>query len=164
MASFSRILSPFSLFLLILAISTQTHLSFSSIDKPLNPTDIHELLLRYGFPAGLLPNNVKSYTLSDDGAFEIELKADCYVMFSELVYYEKKITGKLSYGSVTDVSGIQVKKLFLWLSVSGFKSNQGSGTIVFFVGSLSETFPAEMFRTIPGCRRKGCLGGRTEAM
>lgn len=164
MASFSRALSPFSLFLLILAISTQTHLSFSIRDTPLESTDIHELLPLYGFPKGLLPNNVKSYTLSDDGSFEIELESECYVKFDLLVYYDKKIKGKLSYGSVADVSGIQAKKLFLWVSVTGIKANQGSETIDFYVGILSETLPAQQFQKIPACRRKACLEERTEAM
>lgn len=164
MASFSTILSPFSLFLLILAISTQTHLSFSTRDITLKSTDIHDLLPLYGFPIGLLPNNVKSYILSDDGSFEIELESDCYVKFTDLVYYGRHIKGKLSYGSLTDVSGIQVKKLFAWLPITGIKVNKGSDSIEFAVGFLSETLPADLFHSIPACRRKACLEGKTEAM
>ncbi|XP_022153277.1 uncharacterized protein LOC111020803 [Momordica charantia] len=172
MASFSRTI--FSPFLLILAICTQTHLSISLTDPkiesnrpsfPLKSTaDVHELLPQYGFPKGLLPSNVKSYTLSDDGSFEIELESECYVKFSLLVYYDKKIKGKLSYGSVVDASGIQAKKLFLWVSVTGIKANPAEGTIDFFVGFLSETLSAQQFQKIPGCKRNDCLGERTEAI
>ncbi|XP_023531629.1 uncharacterized protein LOC111793813 [Cucurbita pepo subsp. pepo] len=160
MASLSR----FSLLLLILTITAQTHLASSVRDIALNSTDIHELLPLYGFPKGLLPNNVKSYTLSADGSFEIELESECYVKFDLLVYYDKIVKGKLRYGSVADVSGIEAKKLFLWVSVTGIEANQGSGTIDFYVGVLSETLPAQQFQKIPACTRKACLGERTEAM
>lgn len=164
MASSIKTLTPFSILLVILTISTQTHFSFSIRETPLKSTsDVHEVLSLYGFPKGLLPNNVKSYTLSDDGSFEIELESECYVKFDLLVYYDKKIKGKLSYGSVSDVSGIQAKKLFLWVSVSGIKANQGSGTIDFYVGILSETLPAQQFQKIPACRKRACLGERSEA-
>ncbi|XP_038880736.1 uncharacterized protein LOC120072336 isoform X2 [Benincasa hispida] len=158
MASFSGILSKFSLFLLILAVSTQTHLSFST------STDIHDLLPLYGFPIGLLPNNVQSYTLSDDGSFDIQLQSDCYVKFTDLVYYGRNIKGKLSYGSLTDVSGIQVKKLFAWLPITGIKVSQGSKSIEFAVGFLSENLPVSMFESIPTCRKRASLGERAKAM
>lgn len=164
MASFSRILSPFSLFLLILVISTQTHLSFSARDLLLKSSDIHDLLPLYGFPVGLLPSNVKSYTLSDDGSFVIELDSACYVQFADLVYYGKTIKGKLSYGSLSDVSGIQVKKLFAWLPITGMRVTSDSKSIEFQVGFLSEALPFSMFESIPTCRKKACLEGKTEAV
>ncbi|KGN66577.1 uncharacterized protein LOC101202755 [Cucumis sativus] len=164
MASFSTILSPFSLFLLILLFSTQTHLSFSARDFPLRSSDIHDLLPLYGFPVGLLPDNVNSYTLSDDGTFEIQLQSSCYVHFSDLVYYGKNIKGKLSNRSLSDVSGIEVKKLFAWLPITGIKVTPDSKSIEFAVGFLSEILPVSMFESIPTCRRKACLEGKTEAM
>ncbi|KAI4317502.1 hypothetical protein L6164_025366 [Bauhinia variegata] len=117
--------------------------------------DVHELLPKYGLPKGLLPNNVKSYTLSDDGSFRIFLKSSCYVQFAELVYYDEEVKGKLSYGSITDVSGIQAKKLFLWLPVTAIKADPDTGMIQFFGGAISEKLPAKQFEDIPECNRKG---------
>lgn len=118
--------------------------------------DVHDLLPQYGFPRGILPDNVASYSLSDDGAFEIRLRAPCYVQFDQLVYYDRKISGKLSYGSVSSVSGIQAKKLFVWLPVTSIKSDSGSGMIEFYVGALSEKLPADQFEAIPACKSNAC--------
>ncbi|XP_010032896.2 uncharacterized protein LOC104422305 [Eucalyptus grandis] len=118
--------------------------------------DVHDLLPQYGFPRGILPDNVASYSLSDDGAFEIRLRAPCYVQFDQLVYYDRKISGKLSYGSVSGVSGIQAKKLFVWLPVTSIKSDSGSGMIEFYVGALSEKLPADQFQAIPACKSNAC--------
>ncbi|EOY32340.1 hypothetical protein QUC31_019440 [Theobroma cacao] len=157
--------APISLYLLLLALFCQTHLSFSTtgpaIDhsRPLSisTSDVHDLLPTYGLPKGILPNNVKSYTLSTTGDFTIELESTCYVQFDQLVYYEKKIKGKLSYGAVHDVSGIQAKKLFLWLPVTGIEVDENSGMVQFFVGALSEKLPAKQFEDIPVCKGNAFL-------
>ncbi|KAJ7955402.1 Protein of unknown function, DUF538 [Quillaja saponaria] len=156
-------LMPVTSISLFLAFISLTHVSLSlknpqfNFNHPLNSvTDIHDLLAQYGLPKGLLPNNVKSYSLSDDGDFQIELERPCYVHFDLLVYYDKKIKGKLSYGIVSHVTGIQAQKLFLWLSVTGMKADDNSGMVEFYVGSLSKKLPAKQFEDIPGCKRKGC--------
>ncbi|XP_010257573.1 PREDICTED: uncharacterized protein LOC104597623 [Nelumbo nucifera] len=121
-------------------------------------TGVHDLLPAFGLPKGLLPNAVKSYLLSENGDFHVELQHPCYVHFDELVWYDKKITGKLSYGKVRDVSGIQAKKLFLWVSVTGIQADEASDMITFYVGALSEKLPAKQFETIPECKSKACQG------
>lgn len=131
---------------------------FSSLnlDRPsLAADDIHDLLPHYGFPKGLLPDNVKSYTLSDDGDFTVDLVSPCYVNFSDqIVLYNKKIAGKLSYGSVKDVHGIQAKEAFLWLPITAMESDPSSATVVFSVGFISKTLPVSMFENVPSCSRK----------
>ncbi|KAL1200708.1 hypothetical protein V5N11_015100 [Cardamine amara subsp. amara] len=136
--------------------SSYTTLSSLNLDRPSNAADdIRDVLKRYGFPKGLLPNNVKSYTLSDDGDFTVELASSCYVNFpDQTVYYENRISGKLSYGSVKDVRGIKAKETFLWVSITAMKSDPSSGTIVFSVGFVSKTLPASMFENIPTCSRR----------
>ncbi|KAJ6713458.1 T31J12.3 PROTEIN-RELATED [Salix purpurea] len=75
------------------------------------PPTVFEILQKFGLPSGLLPNTVKSYSLSDDGSFTVYLEKECHVEFDCLVNYEKKITGKLGYGSITNLKGIQVQKV-----------------------------------------------------
>ncbi|KAG6632658.1 hypothetical protein I3843_13G152100 [Carya illinoinensis] len=169
MASPRKLISLISLPLVILVLFSETHLSFSlrnpklntnRLSSPLQPVaDVHDLLPQYGLPKGLLPNNVKSYTLSDDGSFTIELTSPCYVQFDQLVYYNKKVNGKLSYGSVSSVSGIQAKKLFLWVSVTGIQADKDSDSIEFYVGALSEKLPAKQFEDVPVCKSKACTTG-----
>ncbi|CAK7339145.1 unnamed protein product [Dovyalis caffra] len=152
MASFNIL--AISLHLLSVLLLSKTQLSLA-----LTTSDIHDLLSQYGLPRGLLPDNVESYTLqSSDGSFEVSLKTPCYVHFDEVVYYDKEIKGKLSYGSVHDVSGIQAKKLFVWLPVTGIEvSKADAGMVKFFVGPVSEELPAQQFEDVPACKRK--VGG-----
>lgn len=81
------------------------------------------------------------------------------MQFDQLVYYDKKVNGKLSYGSVSSVSGIQAKKLFLWVSVTGMQADKDTDTIEFYVGALSEKLPAKQFENVPVCKSKACTTG-----
>ncbi|GAU32147.1 hypothetical protein TSUD_68180 [Trifolium subterraneum] len=125
-----------------------------------NPTDIHDLLPDYGFPKGILPNNIASYTISPSGYFTLNLQSPCYVRFSgQLVYYDTFVTGTLSFGYVSGVTGIQGKILFVWLPVTGMKVDSSSGMLEFFVGALSKKLPANQFQDVPGCSSKAACKG-----
>ncbi|KAL3850397.1 hypothetical protein ACJIZ3_012279 [Penstemon smallii] len=137
--------------LIFVTLISLTHNSFSA-------TDIHDLLPQYNLPKGILPTNIKSYSLSDtDGSFTVELSAHpCYVKFDgQTVYFDRIIKGKLSYGKVSGVSGIQANKFFIWVSVSGIDVNENNGMIDFHVGALSQELPAKDFETIKTCKSKG---------
>lgn len=141
-----------SLSLIILFITlvfSEARLSFSL--RVIPPTeDVHDLLPRFGFPRGLVPSNVESYSLSEDGEFEVHMDQPCYVQFDDLFYYDKKIKGHLTFGSISDVTGIQARKLFLWVPVTGIDA--ASGYIQFHVGALSETLPADQFENVRVCK------------
>ncbi|KAJ7980553.1 Protein of unknown function, DUF538 [Quillaja saponaria] len=114
---------------------------------------VYDILQRFGLPSGLLPDSVSSYTLSDDGGFVVVLGKPCYVKFDYLVYYEKTITGKLSYGSITDLKGIQVQRLFLWFDVDEIRVDlPPSGHIYFQVGIINKKLDIDQFKTIHSCR------------
>nr|CAD1840369.1 unnamed protein product [Ananas comosus var. bracteatus] len=98
------------------------------------------------------PNTVASYSLSADGDFVVELEAPCYVQFSNLVYYEKTIKGKLSYGAISDLSGIQVKKLFVWLPVTGSSPTPIPGASSSRWGSSRNRSPSTSSRPSPFAR------------
>ncbi|CAD6206251.1 unnamed protein product [Miscanthus lutarioriparius] len=112
-----------------------------------------DLLPKYGLPKGLIPDSVASYSFDEaTGAFEIHLASTCYVHFgSHLVYYERTITGKLSEGAISDLSGVQAKKLFLWVYVTGMVAHPDQGTIEFQAGFISESLSASMFDEVPTC-------------
>ncbi|KAF3792674.1 hypothetical protein EJ110_NYTH10977 [Nymphaea thermarum] len=143
-------LSGYLKFLLICA----SFLSLSVISSSASPS-VHDLLPEYGLPKGLLPDAVKSYSLEEDGSFVIELERPCYVHFENLAYYEKKITGKISYGAITDISGIQAKKFFIWVSVTGMRIDPPD-YVEFEVGPLSEKLSITQFQKIPTCKSKAC--------
>ncbi|CAL1373167.1 unnamed protein product [Linum trigynum] len=122
-------------------------------------SEIHDLLPQYGFPVGLLPDGVESYTLSpSDGTFTVRFTTPCDVRFAGyLVHYDKEIGGKLSKGAVRDVSGITTKQAFFWLSLSAIEVS-GDGDIEFFVGPFSKKLPVKAFEKIPQCQKKQGVG------
>ncbi|KAK8643196.1 hypothetical protein V6N13_012502 [Hibiscus sabdariffa] len=120
--------------------------------QPAAPT-VWEILPKYGLPGGLLPSTVTDYVLHDDGRFIVMLDSPCYIQFEYLVYYEKTITGKLGYGSITDLKGIQVKRFFLWLGVDEIKVDlPPSDSIYFQVGFINKKLDVDQFKTVHSCR------------
>ncbi|KAJ0982750.1 hypothetical protein J5N97_011005 [Dioscorea zingiberensis] len=63
----------------------------------------------------------------------LALDDPCYVQLTEFFYYEKIISGKLEFGRISDLSGIQVKKLFVWLPITGIAAPPDKGYIQFEV-------------------------------
>lgn len=117
---------------------------------------LHDLLSENGFPKGLVPDAVESYTLAGDGTFQIRLKTNqCYVQFTDFFYYDRTIAGKLSYGRIADLSGIQVRKHVVWLPITDIWVD--GQTIQLMTGFLAETVPVSMFETIRSCEN---IGGR----
>ncbi|XP_024983707.1 uncharacterized protein LOC112519703 [Cynara cardunculus var. scolymus] len=150
-------MASFNHSLLIALISIYLSATATAI-ATISGSDIHDILPEFGLPKGILPDAVESYTLSpSDGAFTVQLTRPCYVQFDDqTVYYSKNIQGKLTYGSVSDVSGIQAKQFFLWLSVTGMDLDTSSNMIEFHVGVLSKKLPADMFLVVPDCKSKAC--------
>ncbi|KAF8010455.1 hypothetical protein BT93_J1172 [Corymbia citriodora subsp. variegata] len=153
-----------SLFLSLTLISLLASLPLPSLSDP-NPSSastVYELLPKFGLPSGLLPASVRSYNLSDDGQFAVDLEGPCYVQFDYLVYYDRRITGKLSYGSITDLKGIQVQRFLFWLDVDEIRVDlPPSDSIYFQVGIINKKLDVDQFQTIRSCRDKvaGPCGG-----
>ncbi|KAL2343337.1 hypothetical protein Fmac_004622 [Flemingia macrophylla] len=115
---------------------------------------VYEVLPKYGLPSGLLPDTVTDYTLDEEGQFVVVLAKACYVQFDYLVYYESKITGKLSYGSITNLKGIQVQRLFLWFNVDEIRVDlPPSDSIYFQVGIINKKLDVDQFKTVRQCRK-----------
>ncbi|KAH0733680.1 hypothetical protein KY290_000842 [Solanum tuberosum] len=140
--------------ILLLLLSSPSSLS---LNLPTNPnTTVYEILTKFNLPPGLLPSSVKSYSLSDDGTFEVLLEKPCYVEFEYLVYYADKVTGKLSLGSITDLEGIEVKRFLLWLNVNEIRVDlPSSGSIYFQVGFINKKLDIKQFETLHSCRDNG---------
>ncbi|MQL83388.1 hypothetical protein Taro_015910 [Colocasia esculenta] len=116
----------------------------------------YEMLEKYGFPRGILPEGVTSYVLREDSTFEVHLGShrDCdfAVEGGYLLNYKRKITGRLdeASGALRDLKGVSVKILFVWLGIN--EVVKGSEHLSFFVGPLSASFPLSNFEECPHCR------------
>lgn len=116
-------------------------------------SSISSLLDQNGMPIGLLPASVRNFSVSDNGQFEVYLDNACYAKFDYQVYYAQTITGKVSYGSITELSGIQAKELFFWVPVTGIRVDiPSSGYIYFDVGPISKKLFVSQFEQIPDCK------------
>lgn len=114
---------------------------------------VYDVLDEFGLPIGLLPPTVTSYELSPEGEFVVHLAEPTYCKFEDQVYYEKKITGKLSSGAIRNLQGIKAKQAFLWLPVTAIRVDPPS--IYFEVGVLSKKLSLSLFEKTPSCNSGG---------
>ncbi|KAF7022737.1 hypothetical protein CFC21_035400 [Triticum aestivum] len=118
-------------------------------------TAYDELRLR-GFPRGLLPANVRGYTLdAGSGDFAVDLDSSCRIVLpagSYLANFNDHLTGHLDDRRISGLSGIRVRAFFRWWSITGIRAD--GDELVFEVGSVSAKFPARHFNASLECPAK----------
>ncbi|KAF8409437.1 hypothetical protein HHK36_005513 [Tetracentron sinense] len=121
---------------------------------PLSHSDsIHDLLREKGLPAGLLPKEVKSFTLEENGRLEVFLDRPCLTKFDNLVYFESVVRANLSYGQLNGVVGLSQEELFLWLPVIDIIVDDPlSGLILFDIGVAHKQLSLSLFEDPPECK------------
>ncbi|KAG8085636.1 hypothetical protein GUJ93_ZPchr0010g7685 [Zizania palustris] len=129
----------------------------------------YEMLERFGFPRGILPEGVTGYTLRpSDGAFEVFLEKDCEfeVGGGYRLTYRRRIAGKVAGGSIGNLQGVTVRIFMMNWGIDRVVMAD-AGHLMFYVGPLSQAFPAENFEESPQCRcrhSKGILADAVVAM
>lgn len=114
----------------------------------------YEILQSYDFPAGLLPKGATGYDLDEKtGKFNAYFNKSCSFSLegSYQLKYNSKISGYISKGKLSKLSGVSVKVLFLWLNIVEVTRN--ADNLEFSVGIASADFPINNFDIIPQC---GC--------
>lgn len=123
-----------------------------SSSSPPDTTAYDELRLR-GFPRGLLPANVRAYTLdSGSGDFAVDLRSSCRIVLpagSYLAAFSDRLTGRLDDRRISGLDGIRVRAFFRWWSITGIRAD--GDQLVFEVGSVSAKFPARDFNASLDC-------------
>ncbi|KAJ6724366.1 T31J12.3 PROTEIN-RELATED [Salix viminalis] len=118
-------------------------------------SSIHDLLISKGLPAGLLPKEVKSYTLSEDGYLEVFLDGPCLTKYENRVLFESVVRANLTYLSLSGVVGLSQEELFLWLPVRDITvDDPGSGLILFDIGVAHKQLSLSLFEYPPNCELK----------
>uniref|UniRef100_A0ACD5Y549 Uncharacterized protein n=1 Tax=Avena sativa TaxID=4498 RepID=A0ACD5Y549_AVESA len=112
----------------------------------------YEMLERYDFPRGILPEGVKGYELGPDGDFQVYFPRECQFLLSKqwLVKYDKRIAGRATADKLAALQGIYVKVLFLWVAVS--EVDRAGDRLSFYIGPVSTSFPLSSFADSPHCR------------
>ncbi|WJX50862.1 hypothetical protein P8452_37110 [Trifolium repens] len=121
-------------------------------------SSIHDLLRSKGLPAGLLPEEIKSYTFSENGHLEVFLESPCLTKYENRVYFEQVITANLTYGSLIGVEGLQQEELFVWLPIKDIiVDDPSSGLILFDIGLAYKQLSFSLFEVPPHCKPQGLL-------
>ncbi|KAF5727994.1 hypothetical protein HS088_TW21G00136 [Tripterygium wilfordii] len=121
-------------------------------------SSIHDLLRSKGLPAGLLPKEIKSYNLNQDGLLEVFLEGPCLTKFENRVFFDSVVRANLSYGSLIGVVGLSQEELFLWLPVKGIiNDDPKSGLILFDIGVAHKQLSLSLFEDPPDCKPTGVL-------
>ncbi|RWW32246.1 hypothetical protein BHE74_00003414 [Ensete ventricosum] len=112
----------------------------------------YQMLEKYDFPKGILPQGVQSYALNQAGSFEVYLNGDCEfeVTRGYLLHYKRRITGTVGVGSLTNLRGVRVKVLFLWFGIN--EVVRSGDELKFYLGPLSASFGLSNFEECPSCR------------
>lgn len=124
-----------------------------SSSDPNPPTLAHAELTNYGFPIGLLPVSVQSYTLNQtSGEFFIHLGGACRLTLppdNYLATYSNKIRGKIEQGRIAELDGIRVRAFFKWWAITGIRSS--GDNLVFEIGMVTAKYPSKNFDESPEC-------------
>ncbi|CAD6254279.1 unnamed protein product [Miscanthus lutarioriparius] len=124
-------------------------------DSPPAPTPqpqptAYQMLERYNFTQGILPQGVTGYVLNADGSFEVYLPADCgFRAGSMQVQYSSRVAGHIQPLSITGLEGVKVKVLFSWIGVD--QVDRDGDQLRFSAGPLSKSFSIDTFANSPQC-------------
>ncbi|PON65878.1 hypothetical protein PanWU01x14_113670 [Parasponia andersonii] len=131
-------------------MSFTTPLSSSFVNDTLTA---YEVLGEYEFSVGLLPLGVLGYELdTSTGEFSTYLNSSCtFTIDSYQLKYKSTITGKTVNDKLSCLFGIEVKVVFLWLSIVTVTRHDDE--LEFSVGFPFVGFPASNFDESPTC---GC--------
>ncbi|XP_073132267.1 uncharacterized protein [Henckelia pumila] len=145
MATFPRIFV--FLFLFFFSAALQFSQSLGANEGP------YKELMSYGFPLGLLPTGVSSYTINrTSGVFSLHLGESCRVTLppdNYLATYSPTITGKIVENRIAELQGISVRAFFKWWGITGIRSS--GQDLVFEVGVVTAKYPSKNFDRSPDC-------------
>ncbi|KAM3023500.1 hypothetical protein ACUV84_037212 [Puccinellia chinampoensis] len=112
----------------------------------------YEMLERYDFPRGILPEGVAGYELGPDGGFQVYFPRECEFLLGKqwLVKYSTRIAGTATADKLAALEGIYVKVLFFWIPVA--EVDRAGDSLSFYVGPVSTSFPLADFADSPHCR------------
>uniref|UniRef100_A0A0E0L2P3 DUF642 domain-containing protein n=1 Tax=Oryza punctata TaxID=4537 RepID=A0A0E0L2P3_ORYPU len=127
---------------------------FGVVDDDEEPS-AYEMLERFGFPRGILPEGVTGYMLRpSDGEFTVYLgtrECEFEVDGGYRLTYKGRITGKVAGGSISELHGVTVRIFMMNWGIDRVVMADADH-LMFYVGPLSQAFPAEGFEESPQCR------------
>uniref|UniRef100_A0A0E0KHQ3 Uncharacterized protein n=1 Tax=Oryza punctata TaxID=4537 RepID=A0A0E0KHQ3_ORYPU len=114
---------------------------------------LSEILPRYGLPPGVFPTSVTAFSLAANGSLAVDLPGPCYAHYEYLTYFEPRVTGVLRYGSLTDLSGVKVRRFLVWFDVVRVKVDLPPPPryVYLDIGWITRKLPADEFESPHDC-------------
>ncbi|XP_024535928.1 uncharacterized protein LOC112348099 [Selaginella moellendorffii] len=135
-------MASFSLFLsLLFGLSSLAAAFHRFEDSGASAIDSARMMLRkYNLPEELFPVSLVTHFSFDkeDRAFHMRFETSCYVKVSdEYLWYGEEVNGRVMYGRMEDLTGVQSKVLLVWLPVRELRGRRGERLRVLgrFLGS-----------------------------
>lgn len=150
------LLAKFNLFLVSIAFFSTSYAVGES-----SSLTAYEILQGYDFPVGLLPKGVKSYEFDEStGKFTVYYEKFCsFTIDGYNLGYKSRITGVIRKDRLSNLNGVQVKILFIWVNIG--EVTRDGDQLEFSVGIVSAEFPVDNFYESPQCGCGfDCNGGR----
>lgn len=118
-----------------------------------SPPSIYDALSSNGLPIGLLPKGITNFTIDPSTQrFQVRLNSSCHTKFETSVRFNWNFSGSLSYGQISNLSGIAAQDLFLWFPVKGIHVDVPTTGIIYFdVGVVYKQFALSSFEIPRDC-------------
>ncbi|XP_020148304.1 uncharacterized protein [Aegilops tauschii subsp. strangulata] len=134
----------------ILLTSTAATLAKAPAPAANKPT-AYEMLGRYGFPPGILPEGVLDYELRPDGSFEVHFSDECKLRVDGQydIHYNTRVAGNINNDTLGGLEGIKVKVFIAWVSIK--EVDRDGDELRLHAGMISKSFPVGDFSSSPKC-------------
>ncbi|XP_042432549.1 uncharacterized protein LOC122019107 [Zingiber officinale] len=121
--------------------------------SPSNSSTVYDILQEYNLPPDILLDTVKSFSVTSNGYFVIDLYGECYVNFEYVVYYASRVSGFLSYDSISNLEGVQIWNYLIWYGVSYIKVDLPYSDFIYIqFGWVTRKLDIDQFQHIHSCR------------
>ncbi|KAM3335703.1 hypothetical protein ACQJBY_029918 [Aegilops geniculata] len=105
-----------------------------------NKPTAYEMLGRYGFPPGILPEGVHDYELRPDGSFEVHFSDECKLRIDGQydIHYSTRVAGNIKNDTISGLEGIK-------------DVGRDGNELRLHAGIISKSFPVDVFSSSPKC-------------
>jgi hypothetical protein len=112
----------------------------------------YDMLAKFGFPPGIIPQGVQGYVLRQDGSFEVHFAGACATHVAGLkVHYSSRLAGNIRHRTIFGLEGMKVKIAFLWIRIGEVTRAGGDITVRLGDSVITESFPVGDFSSSPQC-------------
>jgi hypothetical protein len=115
------------------------------------PPTAYNMLTKFGFPPGIIPQGVQGYDLRQDGSFEMHFAGECALhVVGFKVRYSSRLAGNIGDRAIFGLEGVKVKIAFLWIRITEVTRAGGDIKVRLRTGGTM-SYPVGDFSIIPQC-------------